>query len=52
VVAIIPHTPRIEGQQLGECFFLVEKLGIDIAVIGGVDEAMHRNEHISIDDTS
>jgi hypothetical protein len=33
VVTMIPHTPRIEVQQLQEQFFLVEKLGLDIAVI-------------------
>jgi len=34
VVAMIPHTPMIEAQQLGEWFFLVKKPGLDIAVIG------------------
>jgi hypothetical protein len=38
VVAIIPHTPRIEVQQLGERFFLVEKPGLDVALIGGMDD--------------
>jgi hypothetical protein len=51
VVAMIPHSPRIEGQQLGERFFLVEKPGLDVAVIGGVDEAMHGNEHTTVDET-
>ena len=40
VVAMIPHTPMIEGQQAGEHFFLVEKPGFDVAVIGGMDEVM------------
>jgi hypothetical protein len=40
VVAMIPHMPMIEGQQAGEHFFLVEKPGFDVAVIGGMDEAM------------
>jgi hypothetical protein len=35
---MIPHMPRIEAQQLGECFFLVEKPGLDVALIGGMDE--------------
>jgi hypothetical protein len=38
VIAMIPHTPRIEAQQLGECFFLVEKPGLDVALIGGMDD--------------
>ena len=38
VVAMIPHTPRIEAQQLGERFFLVEKPGLDVALIGGMDD--------------
>jgi hypothetical protein len=40
VVAMIPHAPVIEGQQAGERFFLVEKPGLDVAVIGGMDEEM------------
>ena len=38
VVTMIPHTPRIEAQQLGERFFLVEKPGLDVALIGGMDD--------------
>ena len=38
VVAMIPHTPRIEVQQLGKHFFFVEKPGLDVALIGGMDE--------------
>ena len=40
VVAMIPHKPVIEGQEAGERFFLVEKPGFDVAVIGGMDEEM------------
>ena len=50
VVAMIPHMPMIEGQQLGEHFFLVEKLGLDIAVIGGMVEAMHGHKHMSFNE--
>jgi hypothetical protein len=45
VVAMIPHMPVIEGQQAGERFFLVEKPGFDVAVIGGMEEAMPSNEN-------
>ena len=51
VVAMIPHTPMIEGQQLGERFFLVEKPGLDVAVIGGMVEAMHGHEHMTFNET-
>lgn len=51
VVAMIPHTPRIEAQQSQERFFLVEKPGLDVAVIGGMIEAMHGHEHITINQT-
>jgi len=45
---MIPHTPRIEAQQLQAQFFLVEKPGLDVAVIGGMIEAMHGHEHMTI----
>jgi hypothetical protein len=50
VVAMIPHTPRIEAQQLGERFFLVEKPGLDVAMIGGTLEAMHEHENTTINE--
>ena len=49
VVAMIPHMPTIEVQQLGEHFFLVEKPGLDVAVIGGMDETVHGHNHRTID---
>ena len=49
VVAMIPHTPAIEAQQLGEHFFLVEKPGLDVAVIGGMDETEHGHDNRTID---
>ena len=49
VVAMIPHTPRIEAQQLGERFFLVEKPGLDVALIGGMDETMHGQDYSTSD---
>jgi hypothetical protein len=40
VVAMIPHVPVIEGQDAGERFFLVEKPGLDVAMMAGTEEAM------------
>jgi hypothetical protein len=37
VVAMVPHMPFPGGR---EHFFLVEKPGLDIALLGGVDEHM------------
>lgn len=52
VVAMIPHTPRIEGQQLGERFFLVEKPGLDVAVLGDTLEAVRGHENTTINETN
>ena len=38
VVAMIPHTPAIGGQEARERFFLVEKPGFDVALISGIEE--------------
>jgi hypothetical protein len=38
VVAIVPHAPAINGQQAQERFFLVEKPGLDVAVMAGTQE--------------
>jgi len=35
VVSMIPHTPVIQGQAAGEHFFLVEKPGLDVAMMAG-----------------
>jgi hypothetical protein len=45
VVAMIPHAPAIEGQVTRDRFFLVEKPGLDVAIMAG---AM---EHVNTDDT-
>ena len=50
VVAMIPHKPVIEAQQLGEWFYLVEKPGLDVAVIGGMDKTMEGHEHSANDE--
>ena len=36
---MIPHTPEIDGIVPRERFFLVEKPGLDVAVIAGEEEA-------------
>ena len=38
IVAIIPHTPLVDGQQESEHFFLMEKPGFNVAMIAGVEE--------------
>jgi hypothetical protein len=49
VVAMVPHTPAIEGVDLGERFFLVEKPGFDVAIIAGIQENLQVDENIEID---
>ena len=49
VVAMVPHTPAIEGVDLGERFFLVEKPGFDVAIIAGIQENLRVDENIEID---
>jgi hypothetical protein len=44
VVTIISHRPAIEGHPLSQCFFLVEKPGLDVAVMAGVGENMLAEE--------
>jgi hypothetical protein len=38
VVAMIPHSPVIRGQEVRDRFFLVEKPGFDVALIAGTEE--------------
>jgi hypothetical protein len=38
VVAMIPHSPVIRGQEARNRFFLVERLGFDVALIAGAEE--------------
>jgi hypothetical protein len=35
VVSMVPHTPVIQGQAIGKCFFLVEKPGLNVMVMAG-----------------
>jgi hypothetical protein len=38
IVAMIPHSPVIRGQEARNRFFLVEKLGFDVALIAGAEK--------------
>jgi hypothetical protein len=38
VVSMVPHTPVIQGLPAQERFFLVEKPGLDVAVMTGGEE--------------
>jgi hypothetical protein len=49
VVAMIPHKLVIGGRQMSERFFLVEKPGLDVAMISGVQEDMPVDEEIVTD---
>lgn len=44
VVAMIPHRPVIEGCPVAERFFLVEKPGLDVAVMAGVEKNIPGDE--------
>jgi hypothetical protein len=44
VVVMIPHRPAIEGHLPSQCFFLVEKPGLDIVVMAGAGEDMLAEE--------
>jgi hypothetical protein len=35
---MVPHSPVIEGQDVHDRFFLVEKPGFDVAVMAGDEE--------------
>jgi hypothetical protein len=43
VVAMIPHKVEIPGFPPSERFFLVEKPGLDVAVMAGVEEGLSHN---------
>jgi hypothetical protein len=44
VVSMIPHTPSIPGKAPSERFFLVEKPGLDVAIIAGLEDNIHEDE--------
>jgi len=38
VIAMIPHALLIDGRQASEHFFLMEKPGLDVTVMAGMEE--------------
>jgi len=40
VVSMVPHTPIVGPQEPTERYFLVEKPGFDVALMGGINEEM------------
>jgi len=42
VVAMVPHVPEIDGQETHKQFFLVEKPGLDVAIMAGAEEDFTR----------
>jgi hypothetical protein len=41
---MVPHTPVIQGLPVQEHFFLVEKPGLDVAVMTGAEEDLPGEE--------
>ena len=44
VVSMVPHTPVIQGLPAEGRFFLVEKPGLDVAVMTGAEEDLPGEE--------
>jgi len=44
IVAMIPHRPEILGLPLSERFFLVEKPGLDVAIMAGIKDDIPKDE--------
>ena len=40
VIAMIPHQPTVAGQPIEERYFVVEKPGLDVADMGGVQQEL------------
>ena len=47
IVAMIPHKPEIPGLPLSERFFLVEKPGLDVAMMAGIEDDVPGDEEDS-----
>jgi len=48
MVAMVPHAPVINGQEAHKQFFLVEKPGLDVAIMAGAEEEFiegHTDSH-------
>jgi hypothetical protein len=48
VVAMIPHSPVIGGQEAHDRFFMVEKPGFDVALFAGTEERTALEEEVHI----
>ena len=46
---MVPHKPKIPGHPLSECFFLVEKLGLNVTTIARVEEGMEGDKENDTD---
>lgn len=49
VVVMIPYLPAIEGQEVCDHFFLVEKPGFDVALIVGTEESIPSDESSALE---
>ncbi|KAH9162708.1 hypothetical protein EDB89DRAFT_1860572 [Lactarius sanguifluus] len=49
VVAMIPHSPSIDGRPAEDHHFLVEKPGLDVALMSGIEEDMSGEENVAAD---
>jgi hypothetical protein len=43
-VAMIPHRPIIPGEAVEDRFWLTEKPGLDVAVMGGIHDDLEYTE--------
>lgn len=46
VVSMIPHSPTIQGAVSSERFFLVEKPGLDVALVAGIEDDSQEDEQM------
>jgi hypothetical protein len=44
VVAMVPHHPSIPGKPVHKRFFVVEKPGLDVANMGGVEDELDNGD--------
>jgi hypothetical protein len=49
IVAMIPHKPKIPEHPPSQCFFLVEKPGLNVITIAGVEEGVEGDEENNTD---
>jgi hypothetical protein len=46
---MIPHRPAIDGHPIADHFFLVEKPGLDVTVMAGIEESNSGDDAEGID---